>query len=82
MITSQLKSNLDKNTDKLTPVLRHSICKKVGMRQKTKKTYFTKFVVDEKVDKCGFTNTNITENIAVQPELAQTEPTDTHSLTF
>ena len=66
MITSQLKSNLDKNTDKLTPVLRHSICKKVGMRQKKQnKTYFTEFVVEKKVDKCGFTNTNITDNIAV-----------------
>ena len=34
MITSQLKSNLDKN--KLTTVLSNNICKKVGMRQKTK----------------------------------------------
>ena len=36
MITSQLKSNLDKN--KLTTVLSNNICKKVGMRQKTKLT--------------------------------------------
>ena len=65
MITSQLKSNSDKNTDKLT-----NPCAKTQYLQKSwdetkNKTYFTKFVVDEKVDKCGFTNTNITDNIAV-----------------
>ena len=35
--------------------------------EKQNKTYFTKFFVDEKVDKCEFmcTNTNITDNIAI-----------------
>ena len=28
--------------------------------KKQNKIYFTKFVVHEKVDKCGFTNTNVT----------------------